>query len=52
MIVAAEFDASEILLCQCMFNFFVVIQQDVEYGCFGTVRDFQPDNLRRVAARQ
>jgi len=51
-IVVTEFDASEILLCQCMLDFFVVIQQDVEHDGFGVVGDFQPDNLRRVARNQ
>lgn len=48
----AEFDASEILLGQCVFEFFVVIQQDVEHDGFGVVGDFQTDNLGRVARNQ
>jgi len=52
LIVVAKFDASKVLLCQCMLDFFVVIQQDVEHDRFGVVRDFQPDNLRRVARNQ
>lgn len=49
MIVVAKFDASEILPCQCMLDFFVVIQQDVEHDRFGAVRDFEPNHLGRVA---
>jgi hypothetical protein len=30
----------------------MVIQQDVERDRFGVVRDFQPDNLRRMACNQ
>ena len=51
-IAVAEFDASEILHYQSVFDFFVVIEQDVEYKGFGVVRYFQPDNLRRVATNQ
>ena len=33
-IAVTEFDASEILLGQCLFDFFVVIQQNIEYDRF------------------
>lgn len=51
-ITVTEFDASEILLGQSMLDFFMVFQQDVEHNRFGLVRDFEPDNLRRVACNQ
>jgi hypothetical protein len=48
----AEIDAGKLLLGQCVLNFLMVIQQDVERDRFGVVRDFQPDNLRRMACNQ
>ena len=47
-----EFDAGEILFGQCMLDFLMVIQQDIERDHFGVVRNFQPDDLRRVACNQ
>jgi len=51
-ISVAEFDAGKILFGQAMLDCLMVIKQDIEYDGFGVVRNFQPDNLRRVACNQ
>jgi hypothetical protein len=47
-----EFDAGRMLYCQYLFDFFVVLQQNIEqYGC-GAVGDFEPDNLRGISCNR
>lgn len=47
-----KLNASKILHRQSLFNFRMVFQQDVEHNCFGTVGNFEPDNLWRIACYQ